>query len=1012
MLDFDQAYARLNDAQRQAVDAIEGPVMVVAGPGTGKTQVLALRVANILRKTHMRPGNILCLTFSVSGATAMRERLRSLIGADAYGVTVSTIHGFCQSVITQNAAVFDEWSRLEQIGDIEKYRELDAIIDTLAARSELINPKDPYSRDADILARISQVKREGKTSADLERAADAYDAAMAGKSKPGTKAHENNLAAARKFREFVGIFGRYQDMLRTSGRYDYDDMILFVLRALQQEEWLLSGLQERFQYILVDEAQDTNGAQWAVVNALTTNPAVPNDPNVFIVGDDDQAIYRFQGANLQNMLSFHQRFPQAPVIALTVSYRSTQQILSAAQSLIERNEERLIGRIPGLEKQLTAHAKEQGEPPVLLRAPSDVAEPWLIADLVEERIARGIAPQEIAVITQTNAELFPLYDVLTHRGLPVLLQGKADLLSQPVVRDAYAVLKAAAAPENDALLLTALGTEALGCRHADVARLSFAAREERRSALDLLADLEESDLPLLSRDALIAARDRLLQLVHSAKARTTLETVEQALRLVIGAGQKIDPLPLAAAESYFHFAKERCLRTPTLSLQGFLKDLAFYADPEYGQVSLTFSLPHLVREGVQLMTAHQSKGLEFHTVILTNFRDGHWDNRRKPGGVAIPEDLLFGWDVDRKQFEKGQDERRVAFVAMTRAKRELVFSCPLGISVGEKYKPVSPSAFFAQAGQLPEREAALANPEQASLLLSVAPRNLDEELRAYLRQRLEHFALSATSLSRFLRDPQEFLAVDLLGQPEQLSEASMRSLGFGNAVHWALREWGTAVRQGEACGEQRFLEAFRWHLENKNILTDQQRSDLLALGNTALPAYFAKRLEGARPHLYAVEREYKAHLGDIPIKGKIDRIDQLSPTSGDVLVIDYKTGSPKTERDIRGGLEPGEVSTSDEGDKFRQIVFYALLLEKADPLVQPVGFAMDFVGERDEPSFVELRVTEGERTALRALIASVWEKIVNLDFTPLTRSAPLAVLQSAIQEQKSRTKKKTSGKAA
>lgn len=294
---FDSEYAKLNAQQKQAVDTIEGPLMVVAGPGTGKTQVVAMRVANILKKTQMRPNNILCLTFSISGSTAMRERLRLLIGADAYGVTVSTIHAFAQSIIEQNAAVFEEWAAKQQISDVEKIREMHTIIDQNIQQMELLNPKDPYGRIPDILGRISQVKREGKSMEDLERVAKEYDEQMQTKSKPGTKIHEKNLAAAQKFRDFIKLYDAYQMMLRNSGRYDYDDMILTVTAALREEDWLLSNIQERYQYVIVDEFQDTNGSQYDFIELLTSYKDVPNEPNVCVVGDDDQAIYRFQGAN-------------------------------------------------------------------------------------------------------------------------------------------------------------------------------------------------------------------------------------------------------------------------------------------------------------------------------------------------------------------------------------------------------------------------------------------------------------------------------------------------------------------------------------------------------------------------------------------------------------------------------------------------------------------------------------------------------------------------------------------
>jgi len=235
---------------------------------------------------------------------------------------------------------------------------MNAIIDQLLPDLAIVNPKYPYGRTKEILDRVSQVKREGKTEEDLRRVAGAYATQMEGKSKPGTKIHERNLLGAQG----GGVrrdFARYQAMLGKSGRYDYDDMILYVIRALEREEWLLQSLQERYQYVHVDEFQDTNGSQYRVIELLTTYEHVPQEPNLFVVGDDDQAIYRFQGANLQNILRFRERFPSAEVITLTESYRSTQQILDAAGKLIAHNTERLVGRVEGLTKNLTA-ARRKG----------------------------------------------------------------------------------------------------------------------------------------------------------------------------------------------------------------------------------------------------------------------------------------------------------------------------------------------------------------------------------------------------------------------------------------------------------------------------------------------------------------------------------------------------------------------------------------------------------------------------------------------------------------------------
>jgi len=1031
----------LNEGQMRAVDTIEGPVMVVAGPGTGKTEVVALRVANILRKTHARPGNILCLTFSVSGATAMRERLRLLIGPDAYGVSVRNFHGFCSDLISENPLVFDAWSALEPISDVERYRQVNKIIDQLLPQLSLVNLKNPYLKTKEIIGRISTLKREGVTDREhLLQIASEYEQDLASRSKEGTKAHEKNLLTAKKFSEFLEIFFRYQAMLRETQRYDYEDMILFVLEALKEEDWLLAGLQERYQYILVDEFQDTNGAQAGLIDILTRPPSPEDKPNLFVVGDDDQAIYRFQGANLGNILQFRLRFPDAPVIPLTVSYRCTQPILDAAESLISRNTERLVGRIDGLDKHLISGAKENdGVSPQLLFSQSDSTEPWMIADLVEERVKAGIPPHEIAVLCQTNAEVLGLADVFAARGIPADVVGKNDLLGHPLVAQAIAILQAIESPENNSALAGALGCACFGVHPATLARMFQDHRDQKKSLLAVLLDVEtsaesredsHSDVPIgiseqlpichsepqpvlsqpkhrtatnrgmswfdaahhdiptsdLGISKINYARDVLLDLHQKLPSRTVVDTLEHLLKetgllaLARGdeqGGKKFDPVSFAALQEFFDRLKNRAYEQPHFSFSSFLSDLEYFLNPEYSDLRMGFDLPHLTEDGVRVQTAHQSKGLEFTVVILMNFREGHWDKRRNPSSLSIPEDRLFGWVKDQKDFEKNQDERRVTYVAMTRAKKELIFTCPKELTSGDKTRSVSPSGFFAEAGKLPEELRSLLNPTHSSLLLYEPVLDFDAEMKAFLLSKLENYALSVTALNHFLEDPKLFLELDLLGTPQ----AKQPSLIYGNAVHDALRRWGLSVMEGKPLDQAGFLSAFRRYLEEREILTNAERARLVHLGEQSLPRYFEARLSGSLPFVHKVEYAVTTRFDDpstplrtsVPIKGKIDRIDLLQPESSDAIIVDYKTGRPKSEAEIRT-----------DGDYFRQLVFYALLLEEKGALLSPKEFVLDFIGEGSEhPVQRAFTISAADIEELKKVVKQVWGKIVALDFSPL-----------------------------
>jgi DNA helicase II / ATP-dependent DNA helicase PcrA len=470
---FNELYTQLNAEQRAAVDTIEGTVMVLAGPGTGKTQLLAMRIAAILQRTQMDPWNILCLTFTESGVAAMRERLLSIMGEAAYYVRIHTFHSFCNDIIQEHQELFSVGGEWRPLSDIERVELFESLVDKLPGTSPLKVFGQPYLYLRDISGHVQSLKQEHISPAKLRsvlthiqqfvaaveepaeqffglkpkerteaRCADitthllaaakaaelpdsvqgvlqaawqdfegahaaAEDKRGAGKART---AYKNQLKrwlakmarATRTSEALATVYEQYEQHLVKEGRYDYEDMINQVIEAFGEHDDLLAQYQEQFQYILVDEYQDTNGAQNEVVRLLGS---FDDAPNIFVVGDDKQSIYRFQGASLANMLDFYERYrDHVAVISLRDNYRSQPVILAAADGVITHNEESLPKYIPGVTMALTAQAGRLPEPILINEAPSADVEDYQVAKRIEEMLAAGVAPREIAIIVRYHRD--------------------------------------------------------------------------------------------------------------------------------------------------------------------------------------------------------------------------------------------------------------------------------------------------------------------------------------------------------------------------------------------------------------------------------------------------------------------------------------------------------------------------------------------------------------------------------------------------------------------------------
>jgi DNA helicase-2/ATP-dependent DNA helicase PcrA len=447
---FLSALEKLNENQLKAVNQTEGPVLVIAGPGTGKTQILAARIGNILLKTDTLAHNILCLTYTDAGAVAMRKRLFEFIGPEAYRVNIYTFHAFCNDIIQENLDYFGKLE-LEAISDLERMELFRKLVDSFGSNHPLKRFRgDVYYEVSRLQNLFSVMKREDWSAAFIQKKitefiemistcdegseyysiykyTKKYKDKQAGDFKPTFTTMVENM---EKLQAAVLEFPKYQELMKHANRYDFDDMIIWVLEAFKDDDQFLINYQERFQYILVDEYQDTSGSQNELINFLIS---YWDQPNIFVVGDDDQSIFRFQGANIQNIEAYNLQYAQYLYrVMLTDNYRSTQSILDISRILISNNRERI--QLPGLSKHLIAKNEallNLSITPEINAYPTQFHEFAAITHEIENLIKEGTPAEEIAIIYKEHKSGEELARYFKIKGLPINTKRKVNILSEP-----------------------------------------------------------------------------------------------------------------------------------------------------------------------------------------------------------------------------------------------------------------------------------------------------------------------------------------------------------------------------------------------------------------------------------------------------------------------------------------------------------------------------------------------------------------------------------------------------
>ena len=1016
---FQEEYRKLNEQQRLAVDSIEGPVMVIAGPGTGKTQILAARIGKILLDTDTAPGNILCLTYTDAGAIAMRRRLLSFIGPDAYKVHIHTFHSFCNDIIQENLPLFEK-TALDPISDLERIQLFKVLIDGWPKNHPLKRYRgDVYFEMSNLQSLFSTMKREGWTPEFINKKIAEYLEGLPGKeefiAKRATKEFKkgdvrtDKIAEEKermdKLRAAVGEFQPFQELMRYRNRYDFDDMINWVIRAFENNKELLAGYQERYQYILVDEYQDTSGTQNKLVSLLIT---YWDQPNVFVVGDDDQSIYRFQGANVENMLEFaHDYEKDLLTVVLTNNYRSTQPILDVSRSLIERNGERLVNQIPGLSKNLVSShpvVSRFQEPPRLQEYLSPRQEMTHITLQIEKLLASGIAPGRIAIIYKENKYGEELARFLQLKRIPVYSKRNTDLLGIPLAQKILLLLRYLGAEHDapyggDEMLFEILHFDCWGIAPIEIARLSVEVADrqysDQRTSLRRLLyekanrparDLFDAGLPESMKKA-----SRVLEKLIGDVTNFSLQGLfENCIRetgilgLILGSPDKIWQLQVVTA--LFEFIKEESRRNPDLDLERLVQMIDLMKDNG-------LSLPLVQLSGsdkaVSLLTAHGSKGLEFEYVFFAGCNASIWEKKRRPGGGYKYPDTLFtrtggsagGGGTAAGGATEDEELRRLFYVALTRVERHLFISWSRFRDDG---KELEPSMFIAEILDqhslgiekviIPAEELAAFDALPFGEIVSPEIEAAEED---FISRMLEKFVMNVTALNNYLKCPLEFYFRNLVRIPSPKNEATE----FGSAVHFALQRLFEKMKAHAAEAfptREEMLDDFRWYMgRHREIFTREAFARRMEYGLEVLGNYYDRYLHQWN-RIVAVERNIRnVVVRGVPLKGKLDKLEFQGK---EVTVVDYKTGDVDKAREK---LSPPGDRFPDGGDYWRQAVFYKILVDSYEQKDWTVtGTEFDFVEPDKKKEFrkVKIMISPEDITTVTQQIVTVWGKIRNREF--------------------------------
>jgi DNA helicase II / ATP-dependent DNA helicase PcrA len=1092
---FNKNYEKLNKNQKYVVDTVDGPLLVIAGPGSGKTQILSMRVANILKLTDTLPQSILCLTFTDAAAKNMVERLASIIGKEAYKVNIHTFHSFATDTIAKYPESFFGGSKFTPIDEITKVE----ILDTIFSKLETLNPLSSshpelgwvYKKDVENL--IKDLKIAGITPDEfstildqnltilqktepiiqnlfsktitkstpnqlpeviemiskiefnhehnprtvsykktvLEKLIEIYqDFEINQSSKPltefknrYTKKDEDKILRLKDLMklpyliEANKVYKEYQNQLYLKGVFDFSDMIIEVNNALKTNSELRYNLQEQLQYILVDEFQDTNGAQLTLVQNLIDMELSEGRPNIMVVGDDDQAIYKFQGASVANIHFFYEMFDDVTMVQLETNYRSSGRIVDFSRQIINQGNKNQSG-ILDLTKKIQAF--EQTRKSNIHHLEFETAEEeivWIVEE-IQNIVSQGVSADEIAVIARDHKALQNLANIAFQFKLPVNYEKGLNIFEQPHIYQLLVIFEYIASWidntskfEKEELLPEILAFEFWQLAPKEIYTLSIESAKLRKTWMEVLTGEEGQKYS----DKIQKIAKFILNLSISSvnlPAENLIDLVVGSVGVSISDNEQeeydekevIDTEPdFISPFKEYYFPKilltldalvSQQYTTMLSGLRTFVNMVREFNPNSFVGVKELLELVNLYKKNnlsiidtssfviqpnaVNIMTAHKSKGLEFKYVFVINANEENWKPGANRNKLPFPMNMNISSEPDEED-----DVLRLLYVAITRAKDHLYLT-RYTTANGKKTKKIRYLAEFEEQDfDTHDNPNSNLNALEVIQKQSQSKYNL-HELRVLIHNQLENYVMSVTHLSNFLdlenAGPEVFLENNLLRFPQNKNPSS----GYGTAMHDALRDWYVErSRSGLNPTKEYLFDRFKWGMKKERL---DKNTKLMNQGFANLEYYLTNASFETDVDTEVPFRYEGVQVGEAILAGNIDKLvyefRPMGTLIGECVVVDYKTGGgARTWKDL-------ETNKPMKWFKYRQqLIFYKILVEKSrrfgDKYRVNAG-KIDFIESvntagRQEHNVLEMEITDQEVIDLERLIQIVWKKIKTLD---------------------------------